>query len=126
MHELKKTGTKGVITYSTGNHGTSVANSAGLFDLTVVVVVPEQSNPLKIQSIRDAGAELIEYGKDFEAAGMKVADLVEERGLYFVHPANEPHLINGVTTEFLEILEQAPHMKFRFLCTKMHWMISSS
>ena len=126
MHELKKTGTKGVITYSTGNHGTSVATSAGLFDLTAVVVVPEQSNPLKIQSIRDAGAELIEYGKDFEAAGMKVADLVEERGLYFVHPANEPYLINGVATEFLEILEQAPHMKFRFLCTKMHWMISSS
>jgi len=110
MHHLAGTGTKGVITYSTGNHGTSVATSAGLFNLKAVVVVPEGSNPLKIQSIKDAGAELIEYGKDFEAAGRKVARLVEERGLYFVHPANEAHLINGVATEFLEILEMVPDL----------------
>ena len=85
-----------MITYSTGNHGASVAASAHMFGLTATVVVPEGSNPLKIQAIRDAGAELIEHGKDFEAAGRKVARLVEEKGLYFVHPANEPHLINGV------------------------------
>jgi len=74
------------------------------------VVVPENSNPLKLQSIKDAGAELIEYGEDFEAAGRKVAELVEERGLYFVHPANEAGLINGVATEFLEILEAVPDL----------------
>lgn len=108
MHHLNGMGEKGVVTYSTGNHGTSVATSARMFDLSAVVVVPENSNPLKIQSIKDAGAELIEYGKDFEAAGRKVAQIVEERGLYFVHPANEAHLINGVATEFLEILEMIP------------------
>jgi len=108
MHQLIGIGAKGVITYSTGNHGTSVATSVEMFDLTAVVVVPEESNPLKIQSIKDAGAELIVYGKDFEAAGRKVAQLVDERGLYFVHPANEAHLINGVATEFLEIVEMVP------------------
>ena len=110
MHQLRGTGVKGVITYSTGNHGTSVATSAKMFDLTAVVVVPEKSNPLKIQSIKDAGAELIEYGKDFEASGKKVEQLVDERGLYFVHPANEAHLINGVATEFLEIIEMVPDL----------------
>ena len=35
---------------------------------------------------------------------------MRERGLYFVHPANEPHLINGVGTEFLEILEELPDL----------------
>ncbi len=110
MHQLNSMGTKGVITYSTGNHGTSVATSAKMFDMKAVVVVPENSNPLKIQSIKDAGAELIEFGENFEAAGKKVAQLVDERGLYFVHPANEPHLINGVATEFLEILERVPDL----------------
>ena len=108
MHHLAAGGTQGVITYSTGNHGASVAASARMFGLAAVVVVPVGSNPLKIQAIKDAGAELIEYGDDFEAAGQKVDQLVEERGLYFVHPANEPHLINGVGTEFLEILERVP------------------
>jgi threonine dehydratase len=110
MHRLSQEETKGVITYSTGNHGTSVATSAKLFNLAAVVVVPENSNPLKIQSIKDTGAELIEYGKDFEESGRKVAELVKERGLYFVHPANEAGLINGVGTEFLEILELVPDL----------------
>ncbi|THB80596.1 MAG: pyridoxal-phosphate dependent enzyme [Desulfobacteraceae bacterium] len=110
MHQLRSSGTNGVITYSTGNHGTSVAASARMFGLDAVVVVPEGSNPLKVQSIKDAGAELIAYGKDFEEAGKKVAQLVEERGLYFVHPANEAHLINGVATGFLEIIEMVPDL----------------
>ncbi len=110
MHHLAGQGISGVTTYSTGNHGSSVAASARMFGLTATVVVPEGSNPLKIQAIKDAGAELIEYGKDFEEAGQKVAQLVEERGLYFVHPANEPHLINGVATEFIEIIEKVPDL----------------
>lgn len=110
MNRLKNDGVTGVITYSTGNHGTSVAASAKLFGLKAVVVVPENSNPLKVMSIRDAGAEIIEYGRDFEESGKKVTELVEERGLYFVHPANEVHLINGVATEFLEIAEMVPDL----------------
>lgn len=110
MYNLKKQGCSGVITYSTGNHGTSVATSARMFGIHAVVVLPENSNPLKVKSIRDTGAELIEYGEDFEAAGRKVAQLVKERGLYFVHPANEGYLVNGVATGFLEILEDVPDL----------------
>lgn len=110
MHNLKEQGVKGVITYSTGNHGTSVAASAGMFGLKAVVVVPEKSNPLKVQAIKDAGAELIEWGADFEQAGKKVAELQQEQGLYFVHPANEPHLINGVGSLFLEVFEELPDL----------------
>lgn len=110
MHNLQRQRCNGVITYSTGNHGTSVATSARMFGIPAVVVLPENSNPLKVKSIRDTGAELIEYGKDFEEAGKKVVQLVEERGLYFVHPANEAHLVNGVGTGFLEILEMVPDL----------------
>ena len=110
MHNLKSKGVGGVITYSTGNHGTSVATSARMYGLKAVVVVPLNSNALKLRAIKDAGAELIEFGEDFEAAGRKVNQLVEERSLYFVHPANEPHLVNGVGTEFLEIIEAVPDL----------------
>ncbi|MBF0530022.1 MAG: pyridoxal-phosphate dependent enzyme [Deltaproteobacteria bacterium] len=111
MFHLKKAGVKGVITYSTGNHGTSVATSARIFGLDAVVVLPENSNPLKVQAIRDTGAELVEWGATFEEAGKKVEELRKERGLYFVHPANEPLLINGVGTGFLEILEELPDLE---------------
>jgi threonine dehydratase len=108
MHHLRDQGIAGVITYSTGNHGTSVATAARMFGLKTVVVVPENSNPLKVQAICDTGAELVEHGATFDEAGKKVMALKEERNLYFVHPANEPCLINGVGTGFLEVLEELP------------------
>ena len=108
MHHLKRVGVSGVITFSTGNHGISVATTALWFGLDAVVVVPVNNNPAKNRKIRDAGAELIEAGKTFEESSRVVEEIANERGLYFVHPANEPHLINGVATEFLEIVEELP------------------
>ncbi len=51
--------------------------------------------------------ELIEAGKTFEEASRTVEQICQH-ALYYVHPADEPHLINGVRTEFLEIIEDLP------------------
>jgi threonine dehydratase len=106
--QLVSQGIRGVTTYSTGNHGLSVASSARLFGLKAVVVVPEGANPVKCQAIRDAGAELVEAGTNFDQAGRRCIELSEEQELYMVHPANEPFLINGVGTGFLEVIEDEP------------------
>ncbi len=108
MSHLRRRGVKGVITFSTGNHGLSIATSAGWFGLDAVVVVPENSNPTKVRAIRECGAELVEAGSTFEEASHAVDALCQERGLYYAHPADEPLLINGVGTGFLEILEDLP------------------
>lgn len=108
MFHLKHAGVKGVITFSTGNHGLSVATSAKWFGLEAVIVVPEQNNPAKNRMIREAGAELVEAGSSFEEASLKVEELCRERGLYYVHPADEPLLVNGVGTEFFEVVEDLP------------------
>lgn len=78
--------------------------------MQAIIVVPENSNPAKMRSIQATGAQLIEAGKTFEEAAQVVDDLVQEKGLYFAHPANEPHLINGVGTEFIELLEEVPDL----------------
>lgn len=111
MHNLKQAGVEGVITFSTGNHGISVAASASWFGLTAVVVVPVNNNPAKNRKIQEAGAELIEAGTTFEESSKVVEKLADERAFYYVHPANEPHLINGVGTEFLEIIEALPDVE---------------
>lgn len=108
MHHLKEKGVKGVITFSTGNHGISVATSAKWFGMDAVVVVPKGNNLAKNKTITDTGAELIEEGRNFEEAAKVVEKLSRERNLYYVHAANEPHLINGVGTEFLEIVDDLP------------------
>jgi threonine dehydratase len=108
MYHLKQHDIDGVITFSTGNHGLSVATAAKWFGLSAVVVVPENNNPVKNRAIIECGAELVEAGATFEEASQTVDQLSQERSLYYAHPANEPLLINGVGTEFLEIIEDLP------------------
>ena len=108
IHHLKKKNAKGVITFSTGNHWISIATAAAWHDMQATVVVPENNNPVKNRAIIETGAELVESGRTFEEASKIVDRLCRERGLYYAHPANEPLLINGVGTEFLEIVEDLP------------------
>ena len=110
MHHLKQNDVEGVITFSTGNHGLSIAQSAAWLDIEATVVVPENNNPVKNRAIRLTGAQLIEAGRTFEEASEVVAELSERNNLYYAHPANEPHLINGVGTEFVEIIEAVPDL----------------
>lgn len=108
IHHLKNQNVNGVITFSTGNHGTSIATAAAWHGMQATVVVPEDNNPVKNRAIIETGAELIESGKTFEEASKMVDTLCRRQGLYYAHPANEPLIINGVGTEFLEIVEDLP------------------
>lgn len=99
---------RGVISASTGNHGQSIAYAAKIFGVRAIVVVPENANPLKVAAMRDLGAEVVFYGSDFDEAREHCAERAESEGLRYIHSANEPHLIAGVATIALEILEDAP------------------
>ena len=102
---------RGVITASTGNHGQSIAYAARLFGVRAIVCVPEAANPVKVKSIRGLGAEIVAYGKDFDEAREHCAELADQHGYRYIHSGNEPHLIAGVGTEALEILEEQPEIE---------------
>src|SRR5438132_10024486 len=96
MAHLARQGVPGVITATRGNHGQSVALAAHVYHIPVTIVVPVGNNPEKNALMRAQGAELIEHGRDFDEARALVEELQHKRGLYYVHPANEPWLIHGV------------------------------
>ena len=110
MHHIRKLGIKGVITFTTGNHGISVALAAKILGVRATIVVPKNNNRAKNDMIKGFGARLIEEGANFEEASQAVDRISNKEGLYFIHAANEPHLINGVGTEFLEIMKELPTM----------------
>jgi threonine dehydratase len=99
---------RGVITASTGNHGQSIAYAAHLFNIPATIVVPEGANPVKVNAMRALGATIVFHGPDFDAARLHCEALAEEQHLCYVHSGNEPHLIAGVGTHTLEILEDVP------------------
>ena len=99
---------RGVITATTGNHGQSIALACRREGVPCTIVVPLGNNPEKNAAMRAYGAELIEFGRDFDEARERVEQLQHERGLRYVHSANEPLLIAGVGTYALEIFEEQP------------------
>lgn len=101
---------RGLITASTGNHGQSIAFAARLHGVRAIVCVPEKANPLKVGAIRTLGAEIVTAGRDFDDAREHCEQLADEHGYRYVHSGNEPHLIAGVATETIEILEDRPEI----------------
>jgi threonine dehydratase len=99
---------RGVISASTGNHGQSIAYAGRLFGVHVIICVPEAANPVKLAAMRGLGAEIVVHGRDFDEAREHCARLAAERGYRYIHSGNEPHLIAGVATAALEILEEEP------------------
>src|SRR6266567_154874 len=78
---------RGVITASTGNHGQSVAYAANLFGVRAIICVPEQANPVKVDSMRALGAEIVFFGKDFDDAREYCEKQAVERGYRYIHSA---------------------------------------
>ncbi len=105
----------GLIAASTGNHGQSVAYAARLFGVQARIVVPQGANPGKVAAMRGMDAEVIFHGKDFDEAREYCEALAHEHGYRYVHSGDEPHLIAGVATEALEMLEDEPGLDVIFV-----------
>ena len=99
---------RGVIAASTGNHGQSVAFAARLFGVSAIICAPEGANPVKVEAMRDFGAEVVLVGRDFDDAREHCERLAAEHGYRYIHSGDEPDLIAGVATHTLEILEERP------------------
>jgi threonine dehydratase len=102
---------RGVIAASTGNHGQSVAYAANLFGVRAMICMPEQANPVKVESMRALGAEVVFHGRDFDQAREYCEKQATVHGYRYIHSGNEPPLIAGVATCTLEILQTRPDIE---------------
>lgn len=106
---------RGVIGASTGNHGQSIAYAARLFGVRATICAPENANPVKVAAMRGLGAEVVLFGADFDAAREHCEAVAAEHGYRYVHSGNEPAIIAGVGTLFLEILDERPDVDVIFV-----------
>src|SRR5258705_2291635 len=106
---------RGVVSASTGNHGQSIAFASRMHGVTCRIFVPIGNNPDKNAAMRAYGAEVIEYGRDYDEARERVEELVAREGWRYIHSANEPHLIAGVGTCAAEMFEEIPDLDYVFV-----------
>ena len=111
MHWLKRMHpeVKGIVSATRGNHGQSVALAAAALGLRALIVVPRGNSPEKNNAMRGFGAEVVEFGQDFDEAREEAARLAQAHGLYLVPPFHT-ELVKGVATYALELFKAAPDL----------------
>ncbi|ABD56106.1 threonine dehydratase [Jannaschia sp. CCS1] len=99
----------GICTATRGNHGQGQARAAVAAGLTAKVYVPRGNSVEKNASMRAFGAEVIEFGDDFDEARMEAIRVAEAEGLFLVPPFNEA-IVRGVATYAWELLSAVPDL----------------
>jgi threonine dehydratase len=111
---------KGIVAASAGNHGQGVALAGKLSDTSVIVFVPEQTPKVKIEAIRNLGADVRITGGGYENAeneGIRYAASIEAN---WVSPYNDGQVIAGQGTIAIEILDELTQTE------DMSWIIPAS
>jgi len=100
---------KTVVSATRGNHGQSLAFAGKQLGLRVVIVVPLGNSPEKNRAMRCLGAELVEFGHDFQEASEHAASLEEKFGWHRV-PSFDLLLVKGVSTYAWEMFNACPEL----------------
>jgi len=99
---------RGVITFSSGNHGIAMSLAASLTGCPAVVVMPTTAPAVKVEIARGLGAEIIFEGTTTIERKARAEAEAAARGLTMMPPFDHPWIVAGQGTIGLEILEQAP------------------
>ena len=95
---------RGVITYSSGNHGQAVAFAAQRIGVRAVIVMPETAPRPKVEGVRRWGGEVLFAGTTSEDRYRRAMELVAYEGLTAIPPYDHPDIIAGQGTVGLEIV----------------------
>lgn len=98
--------TRGVVTASTGNHGTAVARSARILDASAIVFVTESASLSKVQTIQQLGAKVRRHGDDCVATEVHAREFAARNRMTYVSPYNDPQVIGGQGTIGVELTHQ--------------------
>jgi threonine dehydratase len=102
---------RGVITYSSGNHGQAVAIAARAVGVPSVVVMPTTAPKIKVDGARKFGAEVVFEGTTTLHRKARAERIASERGLTMIPPFDHEWIIEGQGTLGLEILEQCEDVR---------------
>ncbi|MES5817613.1 threo-3-hydroxy-L-aspartate ammonia-lyase [Streptomyces sp. RG80] len=97
---------RGIATYSSGNHAQAVALAARELGSTAVIVMPEDAPRSKREATAGYGAEIVPYDRYTGDRAALAEALAAERGLAVIPPYDHPHVMAGQGTAALELLEE--------------------
>ncbi len=97
---------RGVVTASAGNHAQGLAMAASRMGIRATIVMPCTTPQIKVEAVRDLGGKVVLHGDSYDEAATHASRLVEEKGMVYVHPFDDPDVIAGQGTIGMEIVRQ--------------------
>jgi threo-3-hydroxy-L-aspartate ammonia-lyase len=107
-------GTRGVVTFSSGNHAQAIALAGQVLDIPRVIVMPSDAPAVKRAATEAYGGEVVLYDRDREDREAIGRRLAGERGLTLIPPYDHPHIIAGQGTAARELFEDVGPLDFLF------------
>ena len=107
LSQLSKDGkSRGVIAFSSGNHGQAIALAGRMLGIKAVIVMPTNAPQVKLEGAKGYGAEVITFRAGEVDREALTAQIAAERGLKIVPPFNHPHVVAGAGTAAKELIEE--------------------
>jgi len=98
---------RGVVTHSSGNHGTALARAAKLRKIPARIVMPENSAKVKVRAVENYGASIVFCEATQEAREAACTALIAKTGASLIHPFENEDVMAGQGTAAIELLEEA-------------------
>lgn len=103
---------KGIATHSSGNHAQAIAYAAREVSAKAFIVMPNNSPQVKVDAVRDYGAEIFFCEPNQQAREKLLQEVVDNTGAEFIHPYNNYDVITGQATCAKELIEEIPGLDF--------------
>ncbi len=101
---------KGVVSYSSGNHAQALARAAQIFRIPATIVMPSDAPQSKRKATEAYGAGVVEYDRYTQKRESIAEELRKEHKLTLIPPFDDPYVIAGQSTCGQELIEQTDHL----------------
>ena len=107
---------RGVLTFSSGNHGQAIALSGQLLGIPTTVVMPKDAPEVKQAATRGYGAEVMLYDRAEMKREELAKNLASDRGVTIIPPYDHQHIVAGQGTTAKELIEEVGQLDILLVC----------
>lgn len=121
---------RGVVAYSSGNHGQAVAFAARTLGVSAVIVMPKTAPRIKITKTRSHGAQVLLYNPQTQSREAIADSISKKSGRVLIPSFDDPYIVAGQGTSAMEVIEESRDLKIDFdayfICTGGAGLLSGS
>lgn len=107
---------RGVLTFSSGNHAQAIARSGQILGIPTTIIMPSDAPVVKQSATRGYGAEIILYERSEIAREVLCQQIATERDCTIIPPYDHRDIIAGQGTTAFELLEEVGTLDILLVC----------